>query len=109
MGASPNRFLFTTTIDGPWENQPTLITYADDGKYLQSVVRIEILSEDQVPTWHIENGHVGWVGTTEAKQRAPVLVSFIGFLLIVLNVVAPSKRKPSNDEAGQESPRPVVT
>jgi len=39
-----NRFLFSTTIDGPWADQPVLVTYADDDRYLKRVVRIEILS-----------------------------------------------------------------
>jgi hypothetical protein len=82
------RILFHTAIDGPWVDQPILATYVDDGRFLPSVVRIEILSEDQVPTWHVEKGHVGWIGTAEAKRRAPLLMYPIGFLLILIQVLA---------------------
>jgi hypothetical protein len=104
-----NRFLFSTTIDGPWADQPVLVTYVDDGRYLRSVVRIEILSEDQVPTWHVEKGHAGWVGTAEAKRRVPVLMYPIGLLLLILNVVAPFQRDLGTDEGGPDRPRPLVT
>jgi len=87
------RFLFHTSIDGPWTDQPVRVTYLDDGKYLQSVVRIEILSEDQVPWWHVEKGHAGWVGTAEAKRTAAPLY-FIGILVILLGLAAPIKRDP---------------
>jgi len=85
------RFLFHTGIDGPWTDQPVRVTYLDDGKYLKSVIRIEILSEDQVPWWHVEKGHAGWVGIAEAKRNAASL-SFIGLLLILLGIVLPVKR-----------------
>ena len=94
-----DRFIFSTTIDGPWANEPVLATYVDDGKFRPSVVRIAILSEDQVPTWHVEKGHAGWVGTAEAKRRAPTYLYLVGFLLLLLNFLAPVKREPGTDEA----------
>jgi hypothetical protein len=103
------RILFHTTIDGPWVDQPVLVTYVDDGRFLPSVVRIEILGEDQVPTWHVEKGHSGWIGTAEAKRRAPLLMYSIGFLLLLLFVLAPFKRTPDTDAAGPEMHCPVGT
>jgi hypothetical protein len=88
-------------------NQPILATYVDDGRFLPSVVRIEILSEDQVPTWHVEKGYTGWIGTVEAKRRAPLLMYSIGFLLILLHVLAPFKRTPDTDTVGSENRCPV--
>jgi hypothetical protein len=96
------RFLFHTAIDGPWEDQPVLVTYVDDGRLQPSVVRIEILSEDQVPWWHVEKGHAGWIGTAEAKRRAPFLMYSLGLLLIILNVLAPLKRTSCTNEAKPE-------
>lgn len=83
------RILFTTTIDGPWADQPVRVTYVDDGRYMPSVVRIEILSDDQFP-WHTLKGHVGWIGTAKAKRRAPLVVSAIGFLFLLAGVFAPT-------------------
>ena len=101
------RILFDTAIDGPWVDQPVLVTYVDDGRFLPSVVRIEILSKDQVPTRHVEKGHAGWTGTAEAKRRAPLLMYSVGFLLIMLHVLAPFKRTPATDAAGPERRCPV--
>jgi hypothetical protein len=52
---------------------------------MASVVRIEILSDDQFP-WHVQKGHAGWVGTAEAKRGAPLIVIFMGFVFIVVGV-----------------------
>ncbi len=84
-----HRVLFTTAIDGPWTDQPVCATYVDDGRFMPSVVRIEILSDDKFP-WHTQKGHVGWVGTSEAKRRAPLLVSLIGFLFLLAGAFAPT-------------------
>jgi hypothetical protein len=83
------RVLFTTTIDGPWGDQPVCATYVDDGRFMLSVVRIEILSDDRF-LWHTQKGHAGWIGTAEAKRRAPLLVSAIGFLLLLVGAFAPT-------------------
>jgi hypothetical protein len=91
------RIFFTTVIDGPWADQPVLATYVDDGRYMASVVRIEVLSDDQFP-WHVEKGHAGWVGTAEPKRKAPLIVSFIGFAFIVIGAFAPTRRTASPDQ-----------
>jgi hypothetical protein len=45
-----HRTLFTTAIDGPWTDQPVRATYVDDGRrFMRSVVRIEILNDEQFP------------------------------------------------------------
>jgi hypothetical protein len=85
------RILLTTVIDGPWADQPVRATYVDDGRYIASVVRIEILSDDQFP-WHVQKGHAGWVGTAEAKRMAPLIVSFIGFAFILVGTFARATR-----------------
>jgi hypothetical protein len=101
------RVIFTTAIDGPWVDQPIRATYVDDGGFMPSVVRIEILSDEQFP-WHTQKGHAGWTGTTEAKRRAPLVVSAIGFLFILVGVLAPTTgprhRKINLDAAQQEAP-----
>lgn len=56
-----DRFLFATEIDGPWSDEPIRATYVDDGRFMPSVVRIEILSSDQFP-WKVEKRHAGWGG-----------------------------------------------
>ena len=86
-----HRILLSTLIEGPWADQPVRATYVDDGRYIASVVRIEILSESQFPWWHVQKGHAGWVGTTEAKRRAPLIMSFAGFLLILAGAFAPTR------------------
>jgi hypothetical protein len=63
------RVLLTTLIDGPWEEQPVRATYVNDGRFVASVVRIEILRGDLHP-WQVEEGHAGWVGTTEPKDTS---------------------------------------
>ncbi len=61
------RTRLTTVIDGPWQDQPVRATYADDGRFMPSVVRIEILNDNQFQ-WHVEKGHAGWVGNAEARR-----------------------------------------
>ena len=85
------RILYTTVIDGPWADQPVRATYVDDGRYMASVVRIEILSDNQFP-WHVEKGHAGWVGTAEPKRKAPFIVSFMGFAFILIGAFGPYKK-----------------
>jgi hypothetical protein len=85
------RTLFTTVIDGPWQDQPILATYADDGRYMPSVVRIEVLNDEQFP-WHVEKGHAGWVGIAEAKRRPPSFVIFLVFAFIVVGAFAPANK-----------------
>lgn len=85
------RTLFTTVINGPWADQPVLATYVDDGRFMPSVVRIEILSDEQFP-WHVEKGHAGWVGAAYAKRRPPLFVSFLGSVFIVMGAFAPTAR-----------------
>lgn len=101
------RVLFTTTINGPWEDQPIRATYVDDGRFMLSVVRIEILSDKQFP-WHTQKGHAGWIGRSEAKRRAPPVVSAMGLLFIVVGVFAPTTgpryRKSDVNAAQQEAP-----
>jgi hypothetical protein len=83
------RILFATVIDGPWADQPVRVTYVDDGGFMPRVVRIEVLNDDQFP-WNVEKGHAGWVGTAEAKSRAPLNVNFLGFVLILIGAFAPT-------------------
>jgi hypothetical protein len=92
------RTLFSTTIDGPWSDKPISATYVDDGRFMPSVVRIEILNDDQFP-WRVEKGHAGWVGTANAKRRPPLIVDALGFLFIVLGAFAPAAAisEPSDD------------
>jgi hypothetical protein len=85
------RKLFTSSINGPWTDQPVRATYVDDGRFLCSVVRIEILKDEQFP-WHVEKGHVGWVGNAEAKRRPPLLVTFLGLVFIVAGALAPTTK-----------------
>jgi hypothetical protein len=101
-----HRIVFHTGIDGPWNNQPIRATYIDDGGSQPTVVRIEILSERQVPWWHVEKGHAGWVGTAEAKREAPLWLSFTGFLLIVLAALTSPTRIPSSN--GTEPEKPIA-
>jgi hypothetical protein len=82
------RILFHTRIDGSWEDQPVRITYLDDGNYIRSVVQIEILSEAQVPWWHVEAGHAGWIGTAEGRRRLPGYAYLIGFVLFLSGFAA---------------------
>lgn len=97
------RILCTTVIDGPWADQPVRATYADDGKFMPSVVRIEILNDEQFP-WHVEKGHAGWVGNSEAKRNPPLIVNFLGFVLFVIGAFAPTKRNLKPHELKGEMP-----
>jgi hypothetical protein len=36
----------------------------------------------------VQKGHAGWVGTAEAKRRAPLTINFIGLVFIVAGAVA---------------------
>jgi hypothetical protein len=93
------RILFTTEIDGPWNDQPVRVTYLDDGSSLRSVIQIEILSEDQVPWWHVQKGHAGWVGTAPARRNTATL-HFVGLLLFLTGIMAiGSKRVPDPEVA----------
>lgn len=89
------RILFTTDIDGPWAHQPVRVTYVADGRYMPSVVRIEILSDPF--SWHVRKGLAkglaGWVGTAEAKRSTPLVINFLGFVFILAGVFAPGCRK----------------
>lgn len=85
------RILFTTTIQGPWTDEPVRATYVDDGRFMASVVKIEILSDEQFP-WHVEEGHVGWIGVAEAKRRPPLYMSLLGFVFILVGAFAPTRR-----------------
>jgi hypothetical protein len=93
------RTLFTTVIDGPWADQPVRATYVDDDRFMPSVVRIEILDAGQSP-WQVEPGHAGWVGSTEAKRRPPLLASVLGLLFILAGTVAPSVKTPHSEYTG---------
>jgi hypothetical protein len=101
------RVLFTTAINGPWADQPVRATYVDDGRFMPSVVRIEILSDDRFP-WHTQKGYAGWIGTAEAKMRAPLVVSAIGFFFLLVGAFAPTTgpryRKGDLDTAQEEAP-----
>jgi hypothetical protein len=92
-----DRTLFTTAINGPWADQPVRATYVDDGRYIRSVVRIEILNDEQFP-WHVEKGHAGWVGNTEAKRMPPPLVTFLELVFIVAGALAPTTRMTSPEQ-----------
>ncbi|MFY9854681.1 MAG: hypothetical protein WAK26_12470 [Terracidiphilus sp.] len=94
------RIPFHTEIDGPWNDQPVRITYLDDGSYLPSVVQIEILSEDQVPWWHVQRGHSGWVGTAPARRNATVL-RFAGFLLFLAGTMMVGFKRALSPEAAE--------
>lgn len=83
------RTLFTTEINGPWTDQPVRVTYADDGRFMPSVVRIEILNNEQFP-WHLERGHAGWFGNAKAKRRPPLMVTFLELVFIVSGGLAPT-------------------
>ncbi len=101
------RILFTTAIDGPWEDQPIRVTYVDDGRSMPSVIRIEILDAKQFPWWHAQKGHVGWVGAAKARRHVPLAVDAIGFMFILLGALAPAKRRPETPElAESESANP---
>ena len=91
------RMLFTTAIKGPWADEPVRATYADDGRTMPSVVRIEILNSEQFP-WHVEQGHAGWIGNAEAKRRLPLAVTFLGFVLIVAGAFAPANKRTIPEE-----------
>jgi hypothetical protein len=97
------RTLFTTVIDGPWPDQPVRATYADDGRFMPSVVRIEILNDNQFP-WHVEKGHAGWVGNAEARRRPPLFVSFLGFVFIVVGAFAPTNKTPRPEQLDSGTP-----
>jgi len=91
-----NRTLFSTSIAGPWNNQPVRVTYADDGRFEPRVVRIEIL---KAFLWaRATNVNVGWVGTGKAWRRIPLWVDGLGFLLMMLGVLAPANRKMASIE-----------
>jgi len=83
------RLLFTTEIDGPWPDQPIYATYVDDGRFMPSVVRIEIFTDVEHP-WRNQKDHIGWIGEAEAKRRAPLVVSALGFLFLLAGAFAPT-------------------
>ena len=83
------RILFSTEIEGPWSDKPIRATFVDDGRFMPSVVRIEILRDDRL-AWKVDNEHVGWAGTAEAKRRAPLMVEALGFLLMIVGAFAPT-------------------
>lgn len=85
------RTLLTTAISGPWADQPARATYVDDGRFMPSVIRIEILNDEQLPS-HVEKGHVGWVGDSKAERRPPLLATFLGLVFIVSGALAPTTR-----------------
>lgn len=91
---SGRRTLFSTVIDGPWGDQPVRATYVDDGRFMPSVVRLEILNDAQFP-WHVEKGHAGWVGNSEAMRRPPLFVTFLYFVFIVVGAFATTTRMTS--------------
>jgi hypothetical protein len=91
------RISCTTVIDGPWADQPVRATYVDDRRFMLSVVRIEILNDEQFP-WHVEKGHAGWVGNAEAKKRPPLFVNFLGFVFIVVGAFAPTNKMPCPEQ-----------
>ena len=102
------RTLFSTTIDGPWSDEPISATYVDDGRFMPRVVRIEILNDGQFP-WRVEKGHAGWVGTAKAKRRPPLIVEAFGFLFIVLGAFAPATARnvAADDVIGGNTEAPV--
>jgi len=95
------RILFSTVIDGPWSDEPISATYSDDGRFMPTVVRIEILSDDLFP-WKVEKGHAGWVGTAEAKRRVPLIVEALAFLFMIVGAFAPTT---ANNEPSDDSTR----
>ena len=103
------RILFTTDIDGPWADQPVRVTYVDDGRYMPSVVRIEILSGDEFP-WRLRKWPAGWVGTAEAKRSTPLVINFIGFVFILAGVFARGNRKENTQQQtdDQDVDKPIV-
>jgi hypothetical protein len=98
------RTLFSTEIDGPWGDQPVRATFVDDGRFMPSVVRIEILNDAQFP-WHVEKGHAGWVGNSDAKRRPPLLVIFLSLVLIVVGAFAPTTRTTSTPNLQSRNPQ----
>lgn len=86
---SGRRTLFTTVIDGPWADQP--IRAVDDGRFMASVVTIEIVNDDRLP-WRVQNGDTGWVGTADARRQAPSVVRLLGFVCIFVGILAPLTR-----------------
>jgi hypothetical protein len=98
------RTLFSTEIDGPWSDRPISATFVDDGRFMPSVVRIEILRDNRL-AWKVENEHVGWVGTAEAKRRAPLIAEAFGFIFIILGAFAPATREPANNELSDDANR----
>jgi len=101
------RILFHTAIDDPWNNEPVRVTYLNDGSYIKNAVKIEILSEDQVPSWHVEKGHTGWTGTAEGKKHLPGYVYLIGFLLYLSGFTAYKFKRPVTSQVS-DAPSPVV-
>ena len=97
------RTLFSTVIGGPWGDEPVRATYVDDGRFMPSVVRIEILNDEQFP-WHVEKGHTGWIGNAEAKRRPPLLMTFIALVFIVSGTVAPATRMTSPEQPEGRTP-----
>ncbi len=91
--ATGNRILFQTVIDGPWADQPVRATYQDDGRRIPSVVKIEVVGEEQFPRWRVQAPHIGWIGTAEPKRKAPLLIYLAGWLLILTGVILPSGRR----------------
>lgn len=99
--ASGNRMLFHTVIDGPWADQPVRATYIDDGSRIPSVTRIEVVSGDQFPRWHVQAAHAGWIGTAEPKRKAPLPMYLIGWLLVLIGILR--SPGPANGNTGDPS------
>lgn len=97
------RTLFTTEINGPWPDQPVRVTYVDDGGFMPSVVKIEILNDEQFP-WHVEKGHAGWVGNAKAKRRPPPFLAILGLVFIVVGAGASVTRRISPDQLEGNTP-----
>jgi len=98
-----SRTLFTSTINGPWADQPIRATYVDDGRFMPNVVKIEILSDEHFP-WHVEKGFVGWVGNAEAKRRPPLIMTFLGLVFIVSGALAPTTKMAAPEQLEGETP-----
>jgi hypothetical protein len=97
-----HRTLFTTEIDGPWTDQPVRATYVDDGRFMPSVVKIEILNDEQFP-WLVEKGHAGWVGNAEAKRTPPLLATFLALAFIVSGGLAAVNKIAAPDQVEGEN------
>jgi hypothetical protein len=71
---------------------------------MPSVVRLEILNDEEFP-WHVEKGHAGWVGNSEAKKRPPLFVTFVYFILIVVGAFAPTRRMTITGQLQSRNPQ----